>query len=209
MATVMPSQCRLRASRRQLLIIAAVVIHGSTIGTPVASADAASITPARQAAIEIGTAVVSGNPIAEVPLGRLSATRDRPLFSPSRRPPAPPHHQAKVHRRVVEPPAPQPPPAPPGIALFGIVVGAQGPRAFIATGPADDVIGVRPGDDVAGWKVTAITQRSLVLSHDDQSATFNLFSTANASQTKQSDAAAPSHPVIRTAAPPHRRVRIR
>jgi hypothetical protein len=89
--------------------------------------------------------------------------------------------------------------SPPGVALFGIVVGAQGARAFIATGAAGRIIGVRPGDDVSGWTVTAITQRNLVLSRAERSATFTLFSAGNSGQTGRSDAAASNPPVTRTA----------
>jgi hypothetical protein len=48
-----------------------------------------------------------------------------------------------------------------------------------------------------------------VLSRADRSATFTLFSAANASQTRQSEAAASGNQATRTASPPHRRVRIR
>jgi hypothetical protein len=100
--------------------------------------------------------------------------------------------------------------SPPGVALFGIVVGEQGARAFIATtGAADQIIGVRPGDKVSGWTVSAITQRNLVLSRAERSATFTLFSPGNVSQAKRSDAAASNPQVTRTSDTPHPRVRIR
>jgi hypothetical protein len=35
---------------------------------------------------------------------------------------------------------------------------------------------VRIGDDIGGWKVTQIEERQLVLSLDDRSATYTLFS---------------------------------
>lgn len=222
---VMPGERMLRESWRRLLVVAAVALHGSTACAQMASADPTSHALVRavpDAAIDIGMPAVFGNPVAEVPLDRLSDTRNRPLFSPSRRPlapPAPPAIAAGVER------APQPSPllSPPGVALFGIVVGAQGARAFIATGAADKIIGVRPGDDVSGWTVTAITQRNLVLSRAERSATFTLFSPGNAGPTERPDAAA-SNPqatpiapqatrtapqATRTADPPRGRVRIR
>ncbi len=215
---VMPGERILRASWRQLFVVAAVALHGSTACAQMTSSDPASNALVRampDAAIDTGMPAVSGNPVAEVPLDRLSDTRNRPLFSPSRCPPAspaPPATAARVER------APQPLPllSPPGVALFGIVVGAQGARAFIATGAANRIIGVQPGDDVSGWTVTAITQRNLVLSRAERSATFTLFSAGNASQTGRSDAAASNPPATRaapqatrTADPPRGRVRIR
>ena len=107
------------------------------------------------------------SPLAAYPLDRLSATRERPLFSPSRRPPAPP-------------PAPiiaaAPPPPPPKLILFGIVMDADEARAVVGVGTADKTRRVRIGDDIGGWKVTQIEERQLVLSLDDRSATFTLFS---------------------------------
>src|SRR5215467_856864 len=65
------------------------------------------------------------NPLEAQPLDRLSATRDRPLFSPTRRPTPPPP----------PPPPEQPPvavvPQPPNLTLSGIVVDDEGARAII------------------------------------------------------------------------------
>jgi hypothetical protein len=181
------------ASRlRPLLIIAAVGIHGSTWALAAGGAQAASSTPAP---------AVSGNPVADIPLDRLSATRERPLFSPSRRPPFRREPSPIAH---VEPaPAPPPPVSPPSVALYGIVVGVQGPRAFIATGPSDRIVRVRPGDDVDGWKVTAISERRLVLSRADLSATFTLFSPENAGRTARPDSVQP----VPTLVAPRTRIR--
>jgi hypothetical protein len=200
---VMPGERMLRASWRQLLVVAAVGLHGSTACAQMASADPRSNALVRampDAAIDIEMPAVSGNPVAKVPLDRLSDTRNRPVFSRSRRPPAPPA-PAAIAARVEPASQPLPLPSPPGVALFGIVVGPQGARAYIATGAADRIIGVRPGDDVSGWTVTAITQSNLVLSRAERSATFTLFSPDNATRT------APQ--ATRTADPPPGRVRIR
>ena len=206
---VTPGERMLRASCRQLLVVSAVALHGSTACAQMASADPtgnALVRAMPDAAIDIEMPAVSDNPVAEVPLDRLSDTRDRPLFSRSRRPLAPPA-PAAIAARVEPQPLPLLPP--PGVALFGIVVGPQGARAYIATGAADRIIGVRLGDDVSGWTVTAITQSNLVLSRAERSATFTLFSPENANQTKRFDATASNPQATRTADPPHGRVRIR
>lgn len=194
-----PGKPMLRASWSPLLIVAAVALHGSPVGAQLASSDAAT---------NFAMPAVFGNPVAQVPLDRLSDTRNRPLFSQGRRPPAPPPPDRPAMARV-EHASPQPTLSPPGVALYGIVVGAQGARAFIATGAAERIIGVRPGDDVSGWTVSAITERRLVLSRADRSATFTLFSVANAGQIERSDATASSRPASRTADPPRGRVRVR
>ena len=190
-----------------LFIIAAVAIQVST-ANGIAGTDAASHVRARLGPDAPGAV---GNPIAEVPFDRLSATRDRPLFSPSRRPAVLPQPPPPAGPRIEHAPRPSPVQSP-SVALFGIVVGAQGPRAFIGMGPTDPIVGVRPGDDVHGWMVTAITQRSLVLSRADLSATFMLFSPENASRVAHVDSAAPSQQVQRTPRTPndgHPRIRIR
>ena len=52
---------------------------------------------------ELDRAPPSGNPLWAIPIKDLSETRDRPIFTPSRRPPPPP---------VVEKPYTPPPPPP-------------------------------------------------------------------------------------------------
>ena len=183
---VTPGERMLRASWRQLLVVAAVALHGSTACAQMASADQTGdglVRALPDAAIDIEMPAVSDNPVADVPLDRLSNTRNRPVFSSSRRPKAPPA-PAAIAAPVER--APQPLPlSPPGVALFGVVVGPQGARAYIATGAT----------------VTAITRSDLVLSRADRSATFTLFSSDNATRT------APQ--ATRTADPPPGRVRIR
>jgi hypothetical protein len=208
---VMPGEGILRVSWCQLLIVAALALHALPGRAQVAGGDAASNAsagPIMDAVTDVGMPAFSGNPVAQVPLDRLSDTRNRPLFSLSRRPLAPPDHPAMA---PVEHAAPRPSlsVSPPGVALFGIVVGAQGARALIATGAGERIIGVRPGDDVSGWTVTAITQRRLVLSRAERSATFTLFSVANAGQIERSDVTAASRPANRIADPPRGKVRIR
>jgi hypothetical protein len=208
---VMPGERMLRMSWRALPVVAAVALHGSTACPQMTCADPTNHALVRampRAAIDIGMPAVSGNPVAAVRLDRLSETRNRPLFSPSRRPPAPPA-PAVIAARVEPAPQALPPLSPPGVALFGTVIGAQGARAFIAIGATNRIIGVRPGDDVSGWTVTAITQRNLVLSHAELSATFTLFNSGNASQIERSGAAVSNPQATRTADPRRGRVRIR
>jgi len=114
------------------------------------------------------------NPVAGFSLGHLSATLERPLFAPTRRPPPPPV------LAVVRPPDPKPPSPPPSVALFGIITDAEQASAVLRVGPADKIMRVHIGDEVEGWKVTQIDWRKLVLSQNNRSATFTLFSDENA-----------------------------
>jgi len=114
------------------------------------------------------------NPVAAQSLDHLSATRERPLFSPSRRPPPPP--LAPVVQRA----APVLPLAAPSVDLFGIVSDEEGARAIVRTGPGNKILRIRVGDEIGGWKVSQIEGRKLVLSLGERSTTFTLFSGHNA-----------------------------
>jgi hypothetical protein len=106
------------------------------------------------------------SPVAALSLERFSATREHPLFSPTRRPPPPPPAP------VVSPPVP---PKPPELTLHGTVMHAGEARALASLGGTDKLLRLRIGDNIEGWKVTQIETRRLVLSLEDRSATFTLF----------------------------------
>jgi hypothetical protein len=127
-----------------------------------------------------GSASTLANPLEAQSLDRLSATRDRPLFSPTRRPTPPPP----------PPPPEQPPvavvPQPPNLTLSGIVMDDEGARAIIRSS-ATKADRVQIGDDIGGWKVVQIEGRRLVLSLDGRFATFTLFSNENTQQLPRND----------------------
>jgi general secretion pathway protein N len=118
---------------------------------------------------ETPSGVALANPLAIWTLDRLSATRERPLFAPTRRPPPPPP-PAPVVQQVEAPPVP-----PPSLVLLGIVTEVDGARAMVRTQGSNKVVRARLGDEIGGWKVTQIEARRLVLSHDDRSFGYTLF----------------------------------
>ena len=65
------------------------------------------------------------NPVAALLLEQLSATRERPLFSPARRLPAPPEPEPPPPPVAA---APEPRAPVPVLALFGIVADQDGAR---------------------------------------------------------------------------------
>jgi len=124
------------------------------------------------------------SPLAAQPLDRLSATRERPLFSPTRRlPPTP---------VVSAPQPPPPPPPPPDVALFGIVMESDEAHAVVRTGADGKIMRVRVGDDIGGWKVAQIEGRRLVLSRDDRIATFMMFAGNSANGAPRTGPEAPA-----------------
>ena len=126
------------------------------------------------------------SPLAAQPLDRLSATRERPLFSPTRRPPPRPPPV------VVAPEPPPPPPPPPDVALFGIVMDGDEVHAVVRAGPAAKITRVRVGDDIGGWKVAQIDGRRLILSLDDRIATFLMFAGNSANGAPRTGPEAPA-----------------
>ena len=115
---------------------------------------------------------IAANPLAAHSLDEFAATRDRPLFTPSRRPPPLPMAQ-----RVEPTPAP-----PPNLTLFGTLVDAEGPSAIVRDTPSGKAVRVRVGDDLDGWKIAQIDDRQLVLSLDDRSVTFTMFGAGHAEE---------------------------
>jgi general secretion pathway protein N len=107
------------------------------------------------------------NPLLLRSFDQLTATRERPLFSPTRRPPPPPV--------LVDQGRPAPPPDPPNLALLGIVKDLSGGSAIIRSKSSDKVLRVRVGDKVDSWKVGQVEERKLVLSLDGRSTVFTLF----------------------------------
>lgn len=128
---------------------------------------------ARAAEVPASGEVIVNNPVELQPLQQLSATKDKPLFSPARRPPAKP--VAPVARQ--EPPPPPLPP--PSVVVLGIVSeNGDGHAAIRAASRGDKVVRVRTGDDVSGWKVERIEPRRLVLKQGVRSVDFALFTGA-------------------------------
>jgi general secretion pathway protein N len=103
-----------------------------------------------------------GNPLWAVPLSSLTATRERPLFLPSRRPLAPP---AVAGPPPPPPPAPAPPAVPdrPRLALVGAVVGDQEGIAVFIDQNTQGVVRLRTGENHMGWILRAVKGREATL----------------------------------------------
>jgi general secretion pathway protein N len=123
------------------------------------------------------SASAQASPLAALPLDRFPVTRERPLFSPARRPAPPPPPSAMT---VI----PKLPPAPPSLTLLGVVMDSEEARAIVQI--ANEVRRLRMGEEVSGWKVTQIEARKLVLSLDSShSATFTMFGRENSPLPKE------------------------
>jgi general secretion pathway protein N len=109
-----------------------------------------------------GAREMRGNPLWGIPLTSLTATRERPLFLPSRRPIAP----AVAGPPAPPPPAPPPPPAAPDrprLALVGAVVGDQEGIAVFIDQNTQGVVRLRTGENHMGWILRTVKGREATL----------------------------------------------
>jgi hypothetical protein len=137
---------------------------------------------------------VAANPLWAIPLSALTATRNRPLFTPSRRPPAP--VVASVPVAAPRPPPPPPPAVPqhPNLTLVGTVAGEnEGVAVFIDT-TTRDTVRLRTGEGHNGWILQSIERRAATLQKGAQSETLAL--------PKPTYAPAPAPVVSRLPPPP-------
>ena len=114
-----------------------------------------------------------GNPLWAIPLGSLSKTRDRPLFTPSRRPPAPavvavpPVVQPKVVARPAEPEHPN-------LTLIGTVVGENEGIGVFLDQATHNFVRIKTGEGHAGWILRSIKAREVTLEKGQRSETLRL-----------------------------------
>ena len=100
--------------------------------------------------------------------GRFRAMVERPLFSPTRRPPPPP-----VALTPLDAPS-LPAPPPPNLALSGVITGRGGGVALLRRPQDAAPIHVALGGTVDGWTVAEIRPRAIVLRRDARSFTVDL-----------------------------------
>jgi general secretion pathway protein N len=105
-----------------------------------------------------------GNPLWSVPLRTLATTRERPIFSPSRRPVVPPAVAAApvVPAQVARPSEPERP----SLALVGTILGeGESMAIFYDTSSKANPM---------GWKLVAVDPRTTVLEKEQRSVTLAL-----------------------------------
>jgi general secretion pathway protein N len=131
------------------------------------------------------------NPLWAVPLSALAATRNRPLFTPSRRPPAPIVANAPVAAPVPPPPSPLLPQHP-NLVLVGTVAAENEGIAVFIDPSTRGTVRLRTGEGHLGWILQSVERRTATLQKGGQSETLELPKPAAAQE---------SAPVV-TALPP-------
>ena len=125
--------------------------------------------PAGQQPAELPPADPSGNPLWAIPLSSLTATRERPLFLPSRRAPA----AAITGPVAVAPMAPPPPPPAeperPPLTLIGVIAGDNEGFAVFLDQATNNVVRLKTGQDHDGWVLRAVKGREATLHKNGKS----------------------------------------
>jgi general secretion pathway protein N len=164
---------------RMLVLTAAVLAFGTQTpfaaaptgldASPTALAPAAPVSSSGPAVLGVETPAAAarerprGNPLWGVPLSVLTATRERPIFLPSRRPIAP-----VIAAPQVAPPAAvtaPPPPERPRFALVGAIATQDENEsiAVIVDQGTNTVIRLRMGQKHGDWVLSAVQGRSATL----------------------------------------------
>jgi general secretion pathway protein N len=144
-------------------------IDGARANAPVASASGEPTTTAVEVTIQPPTPpaaaerALSANPLWAMPLKQFSATRERPIFLPSRRPPAPATVVAvpKIVALPKEPERPQ-------LLLVGTIASDEDKFGIFLDQSTKAVIRLRVGEDFQGWKFRSVQGREASLEKNQQ-----------------------------------------
>ena len=109
--------------------------------------------------------VPGGNPLWAIPIARLTATRDQPLFAPSRRPPPVAPAAAPVPPPVVQATKP-PEPETPQLTLLGTVAGSGGRIGLFIDSASKAVVRLKYGESHKGWILRDVRPRQVELAKD-------------------------------------------
>jgi len=151
--------------------IAALIATGATMAFAPGMADtadnaAATTVPGR--IVQSAQAAPDGNPVRAIPLTGLNITRDRPIFSASRRPPPPPA-PTPIYKVAVAPKAVKTEPERPPLTLVGTIVGGNESIAVFLDKSTRNVVRLHTSESHEGWVLRSIQGREATLEKDSAS----------------------------------------
>jgi hypothetical protein len=115
---------------------------------------------------------LSANPLWAIPLTALSGTRDRPIFSATRRPPAPAVAPAAAPK-VAAAPKPRERERP-QLNLVGTIAGGDEGFGIFLDQSTKAALRLKVGEDYQGWKLRSVQGREATLEKDQQVFTLEL-----------------------------------
>jgi hypothetical protein len=116
---------------------------------------------------------LSANPLWAIPLSRLSSTRDRPIFSSSRRPVPAAVAAPPVVAKAAPAPKKREPDRPP-LSLVGTIAGGDEGFGIFVDAATKAALRLKLGDDYQGWRLQSIQGREVTMEKDDQAAVLSL-----------------------------------
>jgi general secretion pathway protein N len=151
--------------RQQAMIDTGTGPHGPTVADQApdgARPSAAGALPDRATS---SNSVARGNPLWATPLSSLTATREMPIFSPSRR--------AAAAIELASVPSSRPVishPRPPLLALVGTIAGETQGIAIFFDETTKGIVRLKTGEAHSGWTLRSVTRREATLHRDRETA---------------------------------------
>lgn len=105
-----------------------------------------------------------GNRLWSISLASLAATKERPVFSPSRRPPTVLPRATQLSSTTIKPP----------LALMGAIATEDGGIAIFLDSPTNKVIRLRTGDSHSGWTLKTVKAREATLQNEQRTVVVTL-----------------------------------
>ena len=113
-----------------------------------------------------------GNPLWGIPIRALDSTRERPIFSASRRPPMPP---VVAQRVTAAPPPPKPAePEKPLLTLVGTAIGNTKNVAVVLDRTTKTLVRLHVGEAASGWILRSVDSRAMTVEKNSQTVTMAL-----------------------------------
>jgi hypothetical protein len=109
----------------------------------------------------------SGNPLWAIPFTELSSTRERPIFTSSRRPPAPAAAPTQVAKPAPVVPKPKDPERP-QLSLVGTVASSQESLGIFLDQSTKAVLRLKTGEYHQGWMLRSVQGREATLEKDQE-----------------------------------------
>jgi general secretion pathway protein N len=148
---------------------------GAQTGSPASSTRINPAVPAQVVVsppAPVAERTLSDNPLWAIPLTHLPVTRDRPIFSSSRRPPPPAVAPAAVPK-VAAVPKPSEPERP-QLSLLGTIASNDEGFGIFLDQSTKAVLRLKVDEDYRAWKLRSIQGREATLEKDQQVVTLAL-----------------------------------
>jgi general secretion pathway protein N len=166
-------------------------VAASTWTNPVATVVQVTAAPVASASEQ----ALSANPLWAMPLAQFSVTRERPIFSPSRRPP-PAAVAPVVAPKIAAVPKPREPERP-QLTLVGTIASDEDGFGIFLDQSTKAVLRLKVGEDFQGWKLRSVQGRETALEKDRQIVTLVLPQPGLGQVTGETSAPPPNMPKLR------------